>query len=156
MAVLAADANAETVGTPTKISLSANGADVFYRGAVVFIDTGGGAQVVPAAGDRVAGLCCQQQTTTAAGDEVEVYSEGLFWLPVGTNITAADEGELLILDIGTTQSDNPGDFVSAGDTTLAANDAAVGVIKRVTSTQMLVELGTFTGRIYDAVAAAWV
>ena len=156
MAALAADAQCAASGKYGSGPYSANGADVFYKGAIAFCDTGGGLQVVPAAGDRVIGIIPYQQTITAAAQLVEVATSGMFWLPLGTNIAAADEGELLVLDIGSTQSDNPADFVAAADITLAANDAAVGVIKRVTATQMLIELGTHTGRIYDATAAAWV
>lgn len=142
MAALAADVNCSAVGKTCNLQLSANGADTFYRGAIVFSDaTNGGVQAVPAAGDRAVGVIPYQQTTTASGDEVEVIVEGFVWLPVGTNITAADEGNVLTLDIGTTQSDNPADFESAEDLTLAANDVAAGRIIRVTSTQMLVYIG---------------
>lgn len=156
MAPLAAGVQCAASGKYASGPYSCNGADVFYAGAIVFVDTAGGMQAVPAAGDRVLGVIPYTQTTTAAGQLVEVTTKGDVWLPLGTAIAAADEGELLILDIGTTQSDNPADFVAAGDTVLAANDAAVGRIKRVTSTQMQISLGELTGAIYDAVAAAWV
>lgn len=153
MAALAADVNCSVLGTPIYASFSANGADVFYQGAVVFIDTGGGVQVVPAAGDRCVGICTKQQTITAAAQLVEVMVFGLIWLPVGTNIAAADEGNLCVLDIGSTQSDNPADFVSDLDITAAGDDASLGRILRVTSTQMLVFVtpGT-TGQLYVATA----
>lgn len=150
MAALAADVNCSAVGKYSSTQFSANGADTFYRGAIVFCDTGGGLQAVPAAGDRVIGVIPYQQTTTASGDEVEVVVKGQVWLPVGTNIAAADEGELLALDIGSTQSDNPADFVSLGDITPANNDAIVGTILRVTSTEMLIDLDGNKGKLVRA------
>ena len=126
MAVLAADIIVHTIGTPIKISLSANAADTYYKGAMVFIDADGGCQVVPEAGDRFVGLSCKNQVVTAAAQEVEVYCWGLFWVPVGTDIAAADEGELLIQDIDATQSDNIADCVSATDATEAENDQIIG------------------------------
>ena len=140
MAVLAADANVETVGHATKCSFSANGADTFYRGAVLYADTGGGVQLVPAAGDQIVGIVAQQVTTTAAGDEVEAYVDGVFWMPVGTNITAADEGTRIVNDMDSTQSDNVADFVSQADITVVANDQSLGYILRVTATQMLIKV----------------
>ena len=156
MAILAQDINVSVLGQPVYAALSCNAADIHYQGAIVWIDTLGGAQVTGAAADRVVGICTKQQTTTAAGQEIEVLVSGYVWMPIGSGIAAADEGELLVHDDSDAYTDNPADFKAAGDLTLAANDAAVGKIVRVTSTQMLIEIGAFTGRIYDATAAAWV
>ena len=150
MAALAADANASIVGVPTIITFKANAADTYFKGSIVYADTAGGCQVTAAAGDRVLGISPKKQVV-ALGDEVAVLVEGWVWLPVGTNIAAEDENDVLVND-GPTDTDNPADMVSHDDITLAANDAAVGVIKRVTSTQMLVRIGEMTGRI--AVAQA--
>lgn len=153
MAVLAADVNYSSIGQPDKVSFSANGADVFYAGAIVYSDTGGGVQVVPAAGDRAVGVCAKQVTTTAAGDEVEVYVDGIFWVPVGSGITAADEGSIVIHDISASQTDNWADCISLEDATLAANDIFIGQIMRVTATQMLVAIKPgITGRLAAATA----
>jgi len=140
MAVLAADVNISAVGDTRNTQFSANGADTYFKGAIVYSDTGGGLQALPAAGDRCVGVIPYKQVVTAASDEVEVIVEGLVWMPLGTNITAADEGDILCCDISGTLSDNPADMVSAIDITIAENDIAVGRILRVTSTRMLIGL----------------
>ena len=140
MAVLAADINISAVGNTRNTQFSANGADTYYKGAVVFIDTGGGLQALPAAGDRCAGVIPYQQTVTAASDEVEVIVEGLVWMPLGLNITAANEGGILFVNMDGTLSDNVADMPSAIDITIAENDIAIGRILRVTSTRMLIGL----------------
>lgn len=140
MAALAADVNCRAVGKTTTVQLSANAADTFYRGGIAFIDTGGGVQATWAAGDRVAGVIPYQQTTTASGENVVVMVEGLVWLPVGSNIGAADEGDILIINANGTTTDNPADTESATDATAVAGDALVGRILRVTSTEMLIHI----------------
>jgi hypothetical protein len=152
MAALTGDAAyCSSVGDTTEVGFSANAADTYYKGALVFIDTGGGVQVVPAAGDMCIGISPSQQVIAAASDEVQVLVRGLVWLPVGSGIAAADEGDMLIMDISATQSDNPADCISAGDATgLAANDIAIGRILRATSTKMLIHIGDGTGEIYNA------
>ena len=155
MAVLAADVNISAVGDTRNTQFSANGADTYFKGAIVYSDTGGGLQALPAAGDRCVGVIPYKQVVTAAGDEVEVIVEGLIWMPIGTaNISAADEGDILCCDISGTLSDNPGDMVSAIDITIAANDIAVGRILRVTTTQMLIGITPgLTGSIGTIAAA---
>lgn len=151
MAALAADVNCHAVGKTRNVQLSCNAADTFYRGAIAFTDTGGGVQVTWAAGDRPIGVVPYQQTTTAASQEVEVITEGLVWLPVGTNVAAADEGDLLLLDADGTTTDNPADLVAAGDITIAAGDMVVGRIVRATSTEMLVYISpALTGSLGTA------
>jgi len=140
MAALAADSVFRFKGSPTKHVFSGNVADIHYAGALLFIDTGGGVQAVPAAGDTFAGIVCYQQTVVTAGDPVEAYIDGLFLLPLGTAITAADEGDLAIIDISGTLSDNPADIVSNIDSTGAANDIAIGRIYQVTTEGMWVKL----------------
>ncbi len=138
MSALAADVGGATSGISLTVPLKANAADTYYRGSIVYIDTGGGAQLTVAAGDRVAGISTEQKTV-AVGDLVEVLIFGAVWLPVGTNVAAADEGEYLVND-GATDSDNPADMVSFGDITPAANDAIVGKILRVEGSEMLVAI----------------
>ena len=148
---LTADANFSSIGTPLKAPFSCNAADTFYQGAIVFTDAGGGVQVTHAATlDRVLGISPKQQVTTAAADIVEVYVKGTFWVPVGSNISAADEGDMLMLDASETSTDDFADTVAMMDTgtyTAAIHDSVVGQILRVTSTQMLIHLlPGFTGR----------
>lgn len=136
MAALAADTYCETVGPVRIQKYYNNAADTIYRGALVYHDSAGGAQVTYAAGDVALGYSPKKQTL-AVGDEMEVITEGFLWLPLGTNIAAADEGDWLIND-GPTSTDNPGDLVSAGDITLASGDMICGKIQRATSTHMLI------------------
>jgi len=140
MAALAVDSKFLFKGSPTKHVFSGNVADIHYGGALLFTDTGGGVQAVPAAGDTFAGIVCYQQTVVTAGDPVEAYVDGLFLLPLGTNIAAADEGDLAIIDISGTLSDNPTDIVANLDVTGAANDICVGRIIQVTSEGMWVKI----------------
>ena len=152
MAALAADVNVSFIGSYKSVPLSANAADTYYKGAIVYIDTGGGVQVTAAAGDRPVGIVPYKQVITAAAQSVEVVVDALVWLPVGTNIAAADEGDYLVND-GPTDTDNPADLVAGLDITAAANDAVVGKILKVTSTQMLVSIHpSFTGHLYVATA----
>ena len=151
MAALAADVQCSVTGTSRNAVLSCNAADTFYKGAIVFTDTAGGAQVTWAAGDRPVGVCPYQQTTTAASQNVEVIVEGLVWLPIGANVSAADEGDLLLLDADGTADDNPASMVAAGDITIAAGDVVVGRIVRVTSSAMLVYISpALTGALGTA------
>jgi len=110
MAALAADSAYRFKGSPTKHVFSGNAADIHYGGALLFIDTAGGVQAVPASGDMFAGIVTVKQTVVAVGDPVEAFIEGFFFLPLGTNIAAADEGDLAIIDISGTLSDNPADI----------------------------------------------
>lgn len=146
MAALSADINIETVGAIERRSFSANAVDVFYQGAIVYIDTGGGAQCTAAAGDRAVGVCLTRQTIGAIGDLVHVMTHGDIWVPLGTNIAAEDENDILVND-GPTDTDNFADMVSHDDITLAANDAAIGRILKVEAARMLVRIGTVTGQI---------
>jgi len=140
MAALATDVNFRTYGACNKFTFSGNVADIHYAGALLFTDTGGGVQAVPAAGDYFAGIVSKQQTVVTAGDPVEAYVDGIFLLPTGTNIAAADEGDLAVIDISGTLSDNPADLVSNLDVTGAANDIVIGRILRVTTEGMWVKL----------------
>lgn len=157
MSVLAADINVSTLGTPVKATFSNNTAtEIYYRGALVYIDTGGGVQVVPAAGDRFLGISPMKQSVTT-GEEVEVYVKGLFWMPLCANSSAADEGDLVVLDMGSTQSDNIADCVCATDITAATTDVIIGQILRVKTAAMLIAITPgLAGRIYASTAAnAW-
>lgn len=154
---LAGDINVSTIGSPVKATFSCNAALTFYRGALVYIDTGGGVQILPAAGDRCVGISPKKQVTTAAGQEVEVYVKGLFWLPLGDSIAVTDEGDLLVMDLGSVQSDDIGVSESAGHATLATTDIIIGQILRVKTAAMLVAITPgITGRIAAGTATnAW-
>lgn len=138
MAALAADAYMEALVGFCSTQFVANATDIYYRGAIVFNDTGGGAQVTAAAGDQALGISPKYQSVTA-GDLVEVIIGGFVWLPVGTNVSAADEGKLAKLPAAGL-TDNPGDAVSQGDVAMAANDIVIGRIMRVTTSRMLINL----------------
>jgi len=155
MAALSADVRCRIVGNNYIVDgFSANAADTFYKGAVVWIDAAGGVQATVADGDRILGISPKQQVIAAAGDLVEVVVFGLVWLPVGTNITAADEGSVCCNDASASQTDNPADLYAASAITLeAAKDSALGVIKRVTATEMQVLIGPFTSQVANA--AGW-
>ncbi len=140
MAALAADSPFRFLGSPTKFVFSGNTADIHYAGALLYIDTGGGVQAVPAAGDMFVGIVTKQQTVVNAGDPVEAFIDGVFLLPTGASITAADEGDLLIMDLSDTTTDNPADLESNLDATGVANDPAVARILRVTTEGMWVKL----------------
>lgn len=152
MAALAADVNGSTVGPVTTLPFSANAADTYFRGSIVFTDAAGGVQVTYAATlDRVVGVSPSKQVIANIGDEVDVIVHGAIWLPVGSGIAAADEGDLLMVDISATSSDNPADAVSVTDATEALGDMIVGQIMRVTATQMLIFLTPgITGRAIAA------
>lgn len=150
MAALSANINCSFIGSPTCAYFSANAADTYYKGSIVYIDTAGGVQLTAAAGDRPVGISTKEQTVSA-GDKVEVMIDGYAWLPLGSGVAAADEGELLVND-GATNSDNVADMKAAGDITPAANDSVVGVIKKVETARMLVQIGPRTGDLYVATA----
>lgn len=152
MAALANDVNCSTVGHIITAPFSANAPDTYYRGSIVFTDAAGGVQVTYAAtADRVLGLSPKKQVIAAAADIVEVIIHGCVWVPVGSSIAAADEGDLIMVDASATSSDNPADTVSFTDMTEAQHDMVLGQILRVTASQMLIFLTPgLTGR---AVAA---
>lgn len=154
MGVLTADINLSTVGKVITAPFSANAADTFYRGAIVFTDADGGVQVTYAATlDRCLGISPKTQVTTAAADVVEVIIYGALWVPIGSGISAADEGDYLMVDASETSSDNVADAVSLTDMTQAQHDMVLGQILRVTATQMLIFLSPgFTGRAIAALA----
>lgn len=151
---LTGDIQVSTVGVPTKCTFSSAGADTFYRGSIVYADTAGGVQTVPEAGDRAVGISVKKQVTTGAGQEVEVYTEGLFWVPIGTDVAAADEGDFLMIDADVDLCDNFALTYSAADcaTGVAENDIVIGQILRVKTSTMLIaiEPGITTGRLVPA------
>lgn len=153
MAVLAADTNIPHFdGALQKISVQCDTADIFYKGAIVWQKAAGYATVAPSAGDRPIGICCAQVTTTAQGQLVDIYTQGLFSFPLGTGVTIADTGGRLIFDVSSAITDNPADTVSAEDTTLAANDATVGRIMDVINSRAIVQIGGITGDLIVVVA----
>ncbi len=132
MAVLAANIDVSWVGNPNKLTFAATAADTYYCGSLVFIIKGTGkVQPLAAANYNFAGICVEKQTIAAADDPVEVFVDGIFLLPIGSAISAADEGDLLIMDASGTLSDNPADLVSNLDATGVATDVVVGRVLRV-------------------------
>ena len=163
MAALTQDLNISTLGEPVYAKLSANAADTYYQGAVVWVDVAGGVQVTAASAgavattDRPIGICTKKQVVTAAGQEVEVLVKGFVWFPLATNVTVVDEGGILCFDADVLiDTDNPQDAWGAASVAgaVAICDAAIGIIKRVTATQMLVHIGSYTGRICAGAGAA--
>lgn len=165
MAVLSADKAVECVGNVTKLKIPAQKADTFYAGAIVWTDetspTASQTPLIcdPATGDRVLGFIPYKQVAAAAGDLIEVVVDGIVKIPPIASIDNTDVGEFLIFDAGTAITDNPADCVSAGDTTLADNDAIVGRILAVHSDGIYVAVsaGGVTGLIRgaDATAVTW-
>ena len=144
MAALTKDSIFRYLGNPVKMSFSSNQAATapFYAGSLVYIDTAGGVQSVPAVADIFIGISPKQQAV-AIGAEVEVLVDGIFLLPLGGSITAANEGDVLIHDVSATQSDNPTDTAAYAATTVAvggSSDQIIGDILRVTTEGMWVKL----------------
>lgn len=154
MAALSADLNVSSVGPVIELPFSANAADTFYQGAVVWGDAAGGAQATAAAGDRVLGISTSNQVIAASGDEVRVAVWGHFWFPSISGIAAGDEGNLLLFDADGTLSDNIDDCDSTEAITEAANDAVVGRILRVKSDKVCISIGHagMTGALFVATA----
>ena len=148
MAALTADVHIPHLGTPTKLSVKAVGADTFFAGALVFADgTTGKAQVVPAATDSFLGICAAQVIATAADDLVEVYVDGIHALAF-TGVAEVDVGQTVVVDMSGTLSDNEADLVSAADATIVAGDVLVGKclgINREETTRGWVQLHTGSG-----------
>jgi hypothetical protein len=154
MAALSADLNVETVGNIETFTFSANAADTFYRGAVVWVDTGGGAQATAAAGDVPVGICLKNQVIAAAGDPVEVCIRGLVGLPTALAVT--DEGGRIGYDVGTAITDNVADAVMLSGITLADNDVVLGKLLRVWNSKGYIQIGSTTGSIFIAAQDAFV
>ena len=157
MGVLTGDVNVSTKGPVTYDKFPCSGADTFYQGAIVWVDltSGGGtvgqAQVASlAAGDKVVGICTKQQTTTAAGQLIEVLTAGQVIFPLGSGVTLADIKDLLVHDDSDAYTDNYADMKAHGDVTLAANDMSIGVIMNADANGMTILIGEWTGRLYDA------
>ncbi|RLB49615.1 MAG: hypothetical protein DRI90_24370, partial [Deltaproteobacteria bacterium] len=112
-----------------KIAVKAIGADTFYKGAIVYADAANGkAQVsVPAAGDVFLGICAETVVATAADDLVEIYTGGLWALNFATP-AEGDVGDVCVMDIGGSPTDNIEDAETGADATLAADDILIGKI----------------------------
>ena len=120
-----------------KLSVKAVGADTFYAGALVYGDaTNGKAQAVPVATDYLLGICAKTKVVTAADQMVEIYTGGLWAIPCTVAIVEGDVGDVLIMNIGTTQSDNPADLVTGTAATTGANDPLFGKILAVDATDV--------------------
>ena len=138
MAALANDSPHPHIGNVSafKLGVKCVVADTFYAGALVYGDAGTGlAQVsVPAAGDVLLGICAKTRTTTAANQIVEIYTRGLFALPIETP-AEGDVGDVAVVDIDDGgRTDNPTDAMTGADATLAANDILVGKIVAINAT----------------------
>ncbi len=149
MAVLAKDLHIPHVGNPTKVPIRVAGADEFYAGALVFAAAAGGAVALAAASLPFLGIVTRHFTTTAAGDLIECFVDGVFKFPTISTITGADEGDALIMDASGTLSDNPADCVSAVDATIVVTDVLIGQILTVVSDGFFVQLKKGTG-VYNA------
>ena len=131
MAALTADAHIPHKGNldEFKIAVKAITADTFYAGAFVYGDAANGkAQVsVPAAGDVFLGICAKQVVAAAADDLVEIYTGGL-WALAFLTPAEGDVGDVCVMDISGTPTDNQADAETGADATLAANDILIGKI----------------------------
>ena len=131
MAALTADTDHPHKGSldDCKLAVKAVGADTFFKGAFVFGDaTNGKAQVTaPAAGDVFLGICAKQVVAAAADDLVDIYTGGLWALNMATPVEG-DVGDVCIIDITGTPTDNPADAVTGTDATTAVNDLLIGKI----------------------------
>lgn len=152
MAVLSADVNLSFVGPTRSVGLAVNVADIYYQGSIVFIDTGGGSQVLPASADPAVGISPKKQTL-ATTDLAEVVVEAMCWMPLATGLTASSEGDWLVHDVSATQSDNPVDMVAGLAITAAAGDTIIGRIIKVETARMLIWISpSITGTQYVATA----
>lgn len=106
------------------------GADVFFRGALVFFASGQIDPLVAATGTEFAGIVAEATTTTAANDPVLVYpaSNGGTFLLANTAFTIANQGLLFHQTIA--GEDDP----STLTTTATANSGAVGRLVQVKTT----------------------
>lgn len=155
MAVLAADVYLPHQSDAVKDTVYCGGADIFYKGAVVWALAAGTASVVPVAGARILGICTHQQTTLAAGDPVEIFTAGTFSFPALTGVATAEVGSPVVYDAGTLITDNPADAVSLEDVTPAADDAMLGRLLRIENSRCVIQITGLVGLKYDATAAAW-
>ena len=112
MAALAADANVSVLGTPIYAPFKSNITKLYYQGSIVYILAAGNVTNVPVDTAMACGICTKQQNVTA-NDEIEVMVFGAAWVPLGSSVTAADEGSYLVHDsnVAGTLTDNIADKV---------------------------------------------
>lgn len=142
-----------------KLAVKAVGADTFYRGALVYGDAANGkAQAVPAAGDVLLGVCAKTTVATAADQMIEIYAGGLWGFACATTVVEGDVGDVLVMDVGTTTTDNPADLVTGAAATLADDDILFGKILAVDHNDSTRSWAMLTpGYIYDATGVlGWV
>lgn len=143
MADLSADAYVEAAGFKvTAPFVNTTSTITYYQGSIVYILAAGAVSKAPVATSRALGISPKKQVVVSGGD-VEVIIFGHLWLPLGSGITAADEGYQLVLNIGTTQSDNVADYQSAkpeGDLVLQEDDIFLGRVIRAKTASMLVAI----------------
>ena len=149
MALVSADVNVETEGSIRLFGFSANAADTYFRGAIVWVDTGGGVNAgTMATGDFPIGVCLKRQVIATAGDEVEVCIDGVIGLPTALAVT--DEGFTLGFDASGTITDNIADAVLLSGLTLADDDTILGRLLRVRSGLGYIHIGQATGMKFNA------
>ena len=128
MAALTADVDHPHKGNldEYKLSIPCVAAGTFYKGAMCYGDAATGLiQVTPyGAGDVFLGIC-SKQVVTAIGDLVEIYTGGLWALPV-TTPAEANVGDACFQNASGAPTDNFADAIFPVDEALAANDVLIG------------------------------
>lgn len=127
-------------GNPTIISFGIGVADTFYKGALVFIDTGTGLAVTDGIsdGDVFVGFAVENKVA-AIGDFIEVAIDGV-WTFTNSKMAIAESGENLIHD-NSGDSNNPADLDSAtGITEESGIDQFIGTILHTDGVTVTVNL----------------
>lgn len=154
MANLSADTPLRFYGTPTKIEVpvAETVTTTYYAGQLVFF-TGAatvGVNQTPASGDLFVGICAEHRVTTAAGNLIPVYVDGVWSVPI-SGTTIADVGLACMVDANAV-TNNPADLKASSDITEAADDAIIGRILSVVDSRAIVRLSTMSPK-YQSVAA---
>ena len=116
--------------TPEPIGMRCAGADVFFRGALVFFNAGQVSPLVVDTTSEFAGVVAETLTTVGANEFVLIYaaSRGGIFLFANANFTIANQG--LLFHQTVTGEDDPSTLV----TTATANSGAVGRLLQVVTT----------------------
>jgi len=137
MAALTNDLDLHLIGYANKVGVPCSAADVFYAGAMVFstalAEEGATTGCLPiSAASRVfMGLVATPITTTAAGQFVEIWVNGVFVVPTNGVIVVADMGKNLVLTgaVQATSTDNIQDAVV--NTAILVTENLIGQILNV-------------------------